>query len=138
MGSGVGMSVGYCHSGFVAFCMSRVSIQKKRPESLNAFLCGRRDSNPHASRHQILSLDCLPISTRPLFQKNFYFRFEIANVVTFFESANKNALFLFFVEFCCHPVLFFKMVFVFKSTSGCLFGEHREVLCIEAAYHKCT
>ena len=27
--------------------------------------CGRRDSNPHASRHQILSLDCLPISTRP-------------------------------------------------------------------------
>ena len=30
-------------------------------------LCGRRESNPYASRHQILSLACLPISTRPLF-----------------------------------------------------------------------
>ena len=29
------------------------------------FLCGRRDSNPHASRRQILSLVCLPISPRP-------------------------------------------------------------------------
>ena len=29
-------------------------------------LCGRRESNPYASRHQILSLACLPISTRPL------------------------------------------------------------------------
>ena len=28
-------------------------------------LCGRRESNPYASRHQILSLACLPISTRP-------------------------------------------------------------------------
>jgi hypothetical protein len=28
--------------------------------------CGRRDSNPHASRHQILSLARLPISPRPL------------------------------------------------------------------------
>ena len=27
--------------------------------------CGRRESNPYASRHQILSLACLPISTRP-------------------------------------------------------------------------
>ena len=36
------------------------------------FLCGRRESNPYASRHQILSLACLPISTRP--------RFGIANV----------------------------------------------------------
>ena len=31
------------------------------------FECGRRESNPYASRHQILSLACLPISTRPLF-----------------------------------------------------------------------
>ena len=28
-------------------------------------MCGRRESNPYASRHQILSLACLPISTRP-------------------------------------------------------------------------
>ena len=28
-------------------------------------LCGRRESNPYALRHQILSLACLPISTRP-------------------------------------------------------------------------
>ena len=28
-------------------------------------LCGRRDSNPHALRHQILSLARLPISPRP-------------------------------------------------------------------------
>ena len=27
--------------------------------------CGRRDSNPYAVRHQILSLGCLPIPTRP-------------------------------------------------------------------------
>ena len=29
-------------------------------------MCGRRESNPYALRHQILSLACLPISTRPL------------------------------------------------------------------------
>lgn len=28
--------------------------------------CGWRDSNPHASQHQILSLACLPISPHPL------------------------------------------------------------------------
>lgn len=40
--------------------------KKKEPSaSLRAFLCGRRDSNPHASRHQILSLAWLPITTRP-------------------------------------------------------------------------
>ena len=33
------------------------------PPSANS--CGRRESNPYASRHQILSLACLPISTRP-------------------------------------------------------------------------
>ena len=27
--------------------------------------CGRRDSNPYAVRHQILSLGCLPIPTHP-------------------------------------------------------------------------
>ena len=35
----------------------------ENPSSVN--LCGRRESNPYASRHQILSLACLPISTRP-------------------------------------------------------------------------
>ena len=35
----------------------------EKSSSLN--LCGRRESNPYASRHQILSLACLPISTRP-------------------------------------------------------------------------
>ena len=34
-------------------------------------LCGRRESNPYAARHQILSLACLPISTRPLFHLPF-------------------------------------------------------------------
>ena len=34
-----------------------------KPSSVNS--CGRRESNPYASRHQILSLACLPISTRP-------------------------------------------------------------------------
>ena len=29
--------------------------------------CGRGDSNPHALRHQILSLAWLPITTRPQF-----------------------------------------------------------------------
>ena len=32
-------------------------------------LCGRRESNPYALRHQILSLACLPISTRPQHNK---------------------------------------------------------------------
>ena len=32
---------------------------------LSLHLCGRRDSNPYALRHQILSLAWLPITTRP-------------------------------------------------------------------------
>ena len=49
--------------------ISRISSTYKKeteggnPSSVN--LCGRRESNPYASRHQILSLACLPISTRP-------------------------------------------------------------------------
>ena len=49
--------------------VSRISSTYKnnteggKPSSVN--LCGRRESNPYASRHQILSLACLPISTRP-------------------------------------------------------------------------
>ena len=38
---------------------------KKENQRWFSFLCGRRESNPYASRHQILSLACLPISTRP-------------------------------------------------------------------------
>ena len=43
-------------------------------------LCGRRESNPYALRHQILSLACLPISTRP--------RFGTANVQHFIVFTN--------------------------------------------------
>ena len=39
--------------------------RKKRTGIGSLFECGRRESNPYASRHQILSLACLPISTRP-------------------------------------------------------------------------
>ena len=38
-------------------------------------LCGRRDSNPHAVRHQILSLARLPISPRPLNAVQMYVNF---------------------------------------------------------------
>ena len=39
-------------------------------------LCGRRDSNPYALRHQILSLAWLPITTRPLrFRLQIYYIF---------------------------------------------------------------
>ena len=42
-------------------------IQKKRATRVARFktLCGQRDSNPHASRHQILSLTWLPITPCP-------------------------------------------------------------------------
>ena len=33
--------------------------------TVNRRMCGRGDSNPHALRHQILSLGCLPIPTLP-------------------------------------------------------------------------
>ena len=38
-------------------------------------LCGRRDSNPHAVRHQILSLARLPIPPRPLNAVQMYVNF---------------------------------------------------------------
>ena len=37
---------------------------------LSLHLCGRRDSNPYALRHQILSLAWLPITTRPHIKDN--------------------------------------------------------------------
>ena len=40
-------------------------------------LCGRRDSNPHAVRHQILSLARLPIPPRPLNAVQMYVNFLI-------------------------------------------------------------
>ena len=40
-----------------------LAAQKKQPSRL-LFLCERRDSNPYAQRHQILSLAWLPITTR--------------------------------------------------------------------------
>ena len=49
--------------------VSRISSTYKNEtegeNSSSVNMCGRRESNPYASRHQILSLDCLPISTRP-------------------------------------------------------------------------
>ena len=54
--------------------ISRDYIQRTEVDFTTSVpLCGRRESNPYASRHQILSLACLPISTRP--------RFGTANVV---------------------------------------------------------
>ena len=48
-------------------CESLCPHTKKRAEpSFCSFtLCGQRDSNPHASRHQILSLTWLPITPCP-------------------------------------------------------------------------
>ena len=44
-----------------------ISYGKEKGTSSDEYvpLCWRRESNPYASRHQILSLACLPISTRP-------------------------------------------------------------------------
>jgi hypothetical protein len=44
---------------------SNCSKNKKSLSFPKSFLCGRRDSNSQTSRHQILSLACLPISPRP-------------------------------------------------------------------------
>ncbi len=41
----------------------KTTTEAENPASVA--LCGRRDSNPYASRHQILSLAWLPITTRP-------------------------------------------------------------------------
>ncbi len=48
---------------------------------MKQLLSGRRDSNPHASRRQILSLVRLPISPRPA-----------VSIITwvFFETGRKN------------------------------------------------
>ena len=43
---------------------SRSSHRKRPWDSHGLFLCERRDSNPYARRHQILSLAWLPITTR--------------------------------------------------------------------------
>ena len=49
--------------------LDRISVgygnEKGPPLSEAVPLCGWGDSNPHAVRHQILSLGCLPISTHP-------------------------------------------------------------------------
>ena len=53
----------------LVFCVIKCKKNKKRKTkhlSLFVFLCGWRDSNPHASRRQILSLVRLPISPHPL------------------------------------------------------------------------
>ena len=44
---------------------SRYKTMTEAELSASVSLCGRRDSNPYALRHQILSLAWLPITTRP-------------------------------------------------------------------------
>ena len=62
---------------------------------------GRRDSNPHTLRHQILSLARLPISPRPHFQFGNYqsttvlllkgvIAYWAAKVTSFFKSVNRK------------------------------------------------
>ncbi len=58
----------------------------RNPSSVN--LCGRRESNPYASRHQILSLACLPISTRPHYFKLPFLTERAANIQYFFQVNN--------------------------------------------------
>lgn len=55
----------YCYIFWFIRCRRFESLEKKKPEEKSSGLCGRGDSNPHAVRHQILSLACLPVSTRP-------------------------------------------------------------------------
>lgn len=57
----------YCYIFWFIRCRRFESLEKKKPEEKSSGLCGRGDSNPHAVRHQILSLACLPVSTRPLY-----------------------------------------------------------------------
>ena len=72
--------------------VSRISSTYKNkteggnPSSVN--LCGRRESNPYASRHQILSLACLPISTRPRQYLTASLSERTANVRQFIGFAN--------------------------------------------------
>lgn len=43
-----------------------LGYHKKRGKPFSfPLMCGWRDSNPHAVKHQILSLACLPISPHP-------------------------------------------------------------------------
>ena len=47
------------------FCPQTHEKRKSFPVKGNSFACGQRDSNPHALRHQILSLTWLPITPCP-------------------------------------------------------------------------
>ena len=47
------------------FCPQTHEKRKSFPVKGNSFACGQRDSNPHALRHQILSLTWLPITPYP-------------------------------------------------------------------------
>ena len=55
-------------------------------------LCGRRDSNPHAVRHQILSLARLPIPPRPLNAVQMY-------VIYFTHTIRQSNLFELFLPY---------------------------------------
>ena len=60
-------SLGRCHEVTEGYEDSRspgARTERGRGNSHGLFLCERRDSNPYARRHQILSLAWLPITTR--------------------------------------------------------------------------
>ena len=58
-----------------AECVNLTKTEVGCPASVP--LCGRGDSNPHALRHQILSLAWLPITTRPQSKIVFFFNILI-------------------------------------------------------------
>ena len=58
----------YEHPKIIGLRTARTLIPVRENPAVKAGLfrvCGRGDSNPHAFRHQILSLGCLPIPTLP-------------------------------------------------------------------------
>ena len=107
------------------------------------FVCGRRDSNPYALRHQILSLAWLPITTRPqtmvckdkdkiLFCNIFHGRLSGAFPVAHMPRISVLA------EIKAAPALHGVFPCQDKPCPGRRFCEHRLVICEEPAHEKHT
>ena len=63
-----------------------MSANKKASQKLRSSLkYGRGDSNSHTSRHQILSLACLPIPPRPHIPPDSYRDYRDANIKISFD-----------------------------------------------------